>query len=183
MRLAQGVYTTDSEHDPAAVVKREWHTIVGRLYPGAVITDRSAPAGGPVGGVLYLAHDARARETALQGLTVRARPGAGPLADDIPLPGGLHQASKARALAENSRPTRSREGRPGAGLTDTELADWIDRLCRIDGEQRLRRPGSEQIAGVSVRSAACAASRDKQAEMALRIPARHGSWPAAAPAG
>ena len=42
VRLATGVYTTDVDTGPERVTSREWHTIVGRLYPDAVITDRSA---------------------------------------------------------------------------------------------------------------------------------------------
>jgi hypothetical protein len=41
-RLGTGVYTSDVTSDPAAVVGREWHMIFGRLFPRAVITDRSA---------------------------------------------------------------------------------------------------------------------------------------------
>jgi len=138
-RLAPGVYTDDVAADPAAVVKREWHNIVGGLLPGAVVTDRSAQTSGPVNGHLYLAHPARERAIALPGLTVLARRGVGPLTGDIPLPGGLFLASKGRALAENARPTRARAGREPRGLTTTELADWVDRLCRLDGPDRLLR--------------------------------------------
>jgi hypothetical protein len=107
IHLTTGVYTRDVTSDPAAVVAREWHTIAGGMFPGAVITDRSALTGGPVGGVLYLARESRAREAELPGLHVTARPGTGSLVGDIPLPGGLYQASKGRALAENTRPSRS----------------------------------------------------------------------------
>ncbi|MDQ2815699.1 MAG: hypothetical protein M3Z75_28610 [Actinomycetota bacterium] len=138
-RLATGVYTSDVMSDPAAVVAREWHNIAGRMFAGAVITDRSAVTGGPVNGTLYLAHDSRARRVDLPGLSVIARPGAGPLDGDIPLPGGLHQASKGRALAENTRPSRSRNGRVRRTLDAAELGDWIDRLCQVDGHQRLAR--------------------------------------------
>jgi hypothetical protein len=96
VRLATGVYTTDVTSDRAVVVLREWHLIVGRMFPRAVITDRSAITGGPVGGRLYLSHDGRNREVPLPGLTVLVRAGAGPLDDDIALPGGLYQASKGR---------------------------------------------------------------------------------------
>jgi hypothetical protein len=148
VRLATGVYSSDVTSDPAAVVAREWHDIAGRMFPGAVITDRSALTGGPVGGVLYLAHDGRARSVDLPGLRVTARPGAGPLDGDIPLPGGLHQASKGRALAENARPSRSRDGRVRRTLDAAELGDWVDRLCQVDGPQRLvpYREQAEQVA-------------------------------------
>jgi hypothetical protein len=139
IRLATGVYTSEVTSSPAAVVAREWYTIAGRMFPGAVVTDRSALTGGPVNGVLYLAHDGRAREVELPGLCVSARPGAGPLQEDMALPGGLYVASKGRALAENSRPSRSRSGRVRRTLDQAELGDWIDRLCQLDGADRLAR--------------------------------------------
>jgi hypothetical protein len=148
VRLATGVYTSDVTSDPVAVVAREWHTIAGGMFPGAVITDRSAVTGGPVDGVLYLARNGRAREADLPGLYVTAREGAGPLGADIPLPGGLHQASKGRALAENARPSRSRRGRVPRTLDTTELGDWVDRLCQLDGAKRLAeyREQAERVA-------------------------------------
>jgi hypothetical protein len=146
--MATGVYTSDVTSDPAAVVAREWHTIAGGMFPDAVITDRSAVTGGPVGGVLYLARDGRAREVELPGLSVTARTGAGPLGGDIPLPGGLYQASKGRALAENTRPSRSRDGRARRTLDAAELGDWVDGLCQVDGPRRLAqyREQAERVA-------------------------------------
>jgi hypothetical protein len=148
VRLATGVYTDDVTSDPAAVVAREWHAIAGRMFPRAVITDRSAITGGPVDGVLYLSHDGRGREAELPGMTVIARAGAGPLDGDIALPGGLYQAGKGRALAENTRPSRSRGGRTRRTLDAAELGNWVDRLCQIDGAQRLAeyRENAEHVA-------------------------------------
>jgi hypothetical protein len=73
------------------------------------------------------------------GLTVLARAGTGPLDDDIALPGGLYQASKGRALAENTRPSRSRNGHIRRTLDEAELGDWVDRLCQVDGPRQLSR--------------------------------------------
>jgi hypothetical protein len=147
-RLATGVYTTDVTSDPAAVVAREWHVIAARMFPRAVITDRSATTGGPVNGALYLSYEGRGREAELPAMTVLARAGAGPLDGDIELPGGLYQASKGRALAENTRPSRSRDGRIRRTLDWAELGDWIDRLCQVDGAQRLTgyREKAEHVA-------------------------------------
>lgn len=148
VRLAVGVYTSDVTAGPAAVVAREWHTIVGGMLPRAVITDRSAVTGGPVDGVLYLAREGRDREVELPGLKLSARRGAGPLEGDIPLPGGLYQAGKGRALVENARPSRSRDGQVRRTLSATELGDWVDQLCQIDGPERLAqyRRKAEQVA-------------------------------------
>ncbi len=137
--LSTGVYSTDLEGSPERIVAQNWLVIAGRIFPAAVITDRSALTGGKVGGYVYLAHDGRAREVVLPGLVLVARSGAGPLDDDIALPGGLFQASRGRALVENCRRSRSRGGRPRRTLDDDELASWIDHLCRHDGEDALRR--------------------------------------------
>jgi hypothetical protein len=188
-RLAAGVYTTDVTSDPAAVVSGEWHTIAGRMFPGAVITDRSAVTGGPVDGVLYLAHPGRAREVGLPGLRVTARSGAGPLDGDIPRPGGLYQASQGRALAENSRPSRSRAGRGRRTLDAAELGDWADRLCQLEGAPRLApyRDQAERVAdavgtpegAIETLSRLIGAARGTQriATMSKALTARQSSLP------
>ncbi|HEX6450231.1 MAG TPA: Fic family protein [Trebonia sp.] len=147
-RLATGVYTTDVTADPANVVSREWHTIAGHMFPDAVISDRSAVTGGPVDGVLYLVHDGRVRQISLPGLVISVRTGSRPLDGDARLPGGLYQASKGRALTENARPSRSRDGRARRTLDAAELGDWVDRLCLVDGPERLSqyREHAEQVA-------------------------------------
>lgn len=147
-RLAAGVYTDDVDADPTVVAKREWHTIVGGMLPDAVITDRSATTGGLVDGVLYLAHEGRDREIQLPGLVVLARRGAGPIDGDVALPGGLYQASTGRALAENTRLSRARSHAVARTLSNDELDDWVDRLCQIDGEERLAhyRAQAEEVA-------------------------------------
>ncbi len=136
LRLAPGVFTHDTGTPPEETVRREWLKIVGHLFPDAVITDRSAQRFAPVDGELFLAHPHRDREVRLPGLRVRARRGTGALPDDTALPGGLHVASRARGLVENSEPTRGR-GRAPRRLTRFELASWLDQLCRQYGEATL----------------------------------------------
>ena len=77
-RIATGIYTTDLTTSLDRVVADHWPEIAGRLVPRAVITDRSGRTGGPVGGILYLAHEGRPRLTEMPGLTISTRSGAGP---------------------------------------------------------------------------------------------------------
>lgn len=146
-RVASGVYV-QAGHDSAKAVRANYSLIAGRLVPGAVITDKSAPTGSPVENVLYLARDGRARDVKLPGLTIRVRSGAGPQSDDIPLPDGLYLASPARGLAENCLESRARGGAARRTLSETELGDWVDRLCRNEGEERLAayRRRAEELA-------------------------------------
>lgn len=136
-RLATGVYTTDTSSPPERVVRREWRTIAGRLFPDATISDRSARTAGPVDGTLYLVYPHNDRALALPGLTISLRHGAAPQPSDILLPGGLHQAALARALAENAIPSRSRHGALSRRLTRSELGEWVERVARFGGAEEL----------------------------------------------
>jgi hypothetical protein len=138
-QLATGVYTTDTTHAPAEVVKRRWLDIAGHLFLDATVTDRSAVRSGPVDGVLYLAHDRRDRDFDLPGLRITARRGAPPQPDDIAMPGGLHLASRARGMVENAIPSRARSGAVPRRLTRDELGEWIEQTCRFDGEAKLNQ--------------------------------------------
>lgn len=146
--IYRGIYTTDLDTPLERIVRDHWPKIVGRQIPNATISDRSAITGGPVDRRLYLVRDGRPINIELPGLTVVARRGAGPLPDDIKLPGGLHLASKARALAENTRASRSRGGDPPRTLSSAELDTWLDRLAHTEGHDRLseHRARLEEIA-------------------------------------
>jgi hypothetical protein len=149
-RLTAGVYTTSVEQRLEDVVRGAWPEILGRLVPDGVVTDRSARAGGPVEGVLYLSHPRRPRDVTLPGLEVRARRGAPPQPGDIELPGGLHLAGRARGLAENCLPSRARSGHQRRTLDAAELGDWVDYLCQNEGAKRLTeyRREAERLAPV-----------------------------------
>lgn len=135
--LSAGVYSTDVNRTALEIVRREWRTIVGRIFPEAVITDRSAPTASPVDGVLYLAHPRSPRHFELQGLLINARPGLGPLATDSSLPDGVHLASFARGLLENAEVSRAHPGARPRRLTRLELGEWVDRMARFLTEDDL----------------------------------------------
>ena len=84
------------------------------------------------------------------GLTISARRGAPPQADDFSLGDGLYLASQARGLVENSAPSRSRSGKAPRRLSREELADWVDQLARSLNEDRLNqiRDRSHYLASV-----------------------------------
>lgn len=136
VRLARGVYATEVDADPREVVRRSWREIVGRRFPDPVVTDRSAMWAQPHDGYLFIA-SAREGSLELPGLIVVSRKGPGPIEGDIAMGAGVHLASRARALLDNTRPTRKRTDRPPATLARAELADWIDHLCAVDGAERV----------------------------------------------
>src|SRR5660398_185620 len=73
--LARGLWTDEVRAAPTQVVAENWIEIVGKMLPGAVISDRSAFAMRPVDGALFVSHR-RTSPLELPGLTVyqMARP-------------------------------------------------------------------------------------------------------------
>ncbi len=135
IRLSPGVYTPRVGEDLAALTRRSVWTIAAAVFPGAVITDRTAFELGPAeDGSVFLGTD-RARDVVLPGLTLRARKAAGPLDGDTQFM-GLHLASRARAYLENMRPSRARRT-VARTLSRRELEERLDRDLRDRGERYL----------------------------------------------
>lgn len=128
-RIARGIYI--SSKDPVeAVVRRNWKQILARLFPGAVIVDRSTRAGSPDGsGYLYVDHPRR-RTLALPGLVIVPRSGTGPMPGDQALD-GFYVSSTARGLLDNLAGAGSR------CLSREEIEAWITEIATRHGEPRL----------------------------------------------
>ena len=144
VRLARGVYSTEVDADPNDVVRQSWREIVGRRFPDAVITDRSVVWAQPHDGYLFIV-STRAGTLDLPGLVVVSRKGPGAIEGDIALGAGVHLASRARALLDNTRPSRKRSDLPPATLSRAEATPKAtrpnSRLSRI-GAERIRAAGS-----------------------------------------
>ncbi len=145
-RVGRGIVTDELDGPVEQVVERHLYEIVGRMLPGAVITDRSAHAGGqPVEAddgtrILHVAHPERRRDLHLPGHLVSVRPGPGPLEDDQPyMHAGLWLGSRARALVDNARESHARAGRPARTLSRPELEEWVETLASRSTDERLAR--------------------------------------------
>lgn len=137
-RLARGIYTTNLSDRAEEVVRRNRWVVASTLFPGAVISDRSALPGPQDPGVVFLAHPGPARDVDLPGLLIRSRSGAGPIPGDQALGQyPLHQASLARALVDNTEPSRSRSGRPRRTVDREGLEEVLVGIARREGDGRL----------------------------------------------
>lgn len=135
-RVARGVYTDDLALSDDAVVDRYRWELIAHFVPDAIVVDRSAAAnGGLTAGTIHVASEARRRPVTLPGLTIAVR--AGPhLASDMPWRNGITMASPARTLVDNLAVSRPRGG-PARTLDQRELGDWVARLARLHGPERL----------------------------------------------
>jgi len=125
-RLYPGIYSSDLTSAPETLVARHWLEIASHLYPGAVLSHRSAVEGMPVSGVLFLTTSQRTRNVSLPGLTLKllhgpAHVAAEGLVRDMPI-AGLFLASEPRRLLENLQPARGAQRKAlGAAWVEAQL--------------------------------------------------------------
>ena len=136
--LIQGVYVREKDPDAQqAIVRRNWRRILGALFPGAVVSYRSAEAGGITpDNLLILSHPTSFnRQLGFPGLTVTLVRGPSALPGDMPLGGdGLIFASRPRQLLENLARSRGRHPRSsGPEAVEQNLI----RILNANGDREL----------------------------------------------
>ncbi len=143
IRLAPGIYAVGASVAPEKVAYHHRFDIIGRIWPGAVLCDRTATAGGePIEGWMFVCHPdpPRRADVVLPGLTIVPRVGPAPLPGDMPMPGGVYLSGPVRGLVENAvavgRPRVAKPSR-AAGLTAVE--DQIEEAARTGGSGRIDR--------------------------------------------
>jgi len=138
--LAQGIYTPERERTAQeAVVRRNWARIAAALFPGSVVSHRSALAGGITDdALLTLSHPTRYNKAlTLPGLRIVVAKGPGPLPGDMPISSGeLNFSSRPRQLLENL--SRSRGPHPrSAG--EKAVEERLVSIMNASGEAELNR--------------------------------------------
>ena len=137
-RIAEGVYLREKDAEgQKTVVRRNWLRIIGALAPGAVVSYRSAYAGGITpDGVLYLSHPTNFnRKIALPGVQAVLIKGPSALPGDMPLgEGKLYFASRPRQLLENLSPERGARGKSAGAKAVEEL---LIKILHSNGEAEL----------------------------------------------
>ena len=148
-RIARGIYTTNLEDSPDIIVQRNRHDLLDALYPGAVVSHRSAiEIGAAIQPHLWVtANVAKKRPTKLPGLVIHVMPGTGPVRGDIPFR-RFHIAGQPRYFLENLLPSRGPEKQrktlPQADLerrlADTMVSRGEGHLNRLRDEARAIAP-------------------------------------------
>ncbi len=146
-KLTTRVYTSNTIDADEVIVSRNLYPILGRLFPGAVLSHRTALEGRATEtGDIFLSYK-YTRNVSLPGMTVHLLKGVGAIEHDMPFLDGLFMASRPRAFLENLQIARRRAKTPKT-LPKATLEDRLDRLCQIQGEAALNqlRDTARQIA-------------------------------------
>lgn len=135
-QLAPKIFSSNMEDSPESILRRNWKQVLGYLYPGAVISHRTAHEMLPSKeGILHLTYKYKGRKN-LPGLTVFLTEGPGHQEDDVPLPGGLYLSSESRKALENLEKGSSKSART---LSIESLEEWLETLLNARGEKGLNK--------------------------------------------
>ena len=137
-KIAPRVYTTNLTDTPGMIVRRNLYKIIGQLYPGALISHRSAFELRPtVDGHFYLTYG-YTKNVSLPGIVLHILAGSNPIDKDIPYLDGLFISNPARAFMENLQLGYVRNG-VSKCLTQTQLEEKLEKKLLANGEDELNR--------------------------------------------
>jgi Fic family protein len=146
-KIAPRLYTSNLTDKPSVIVARNSYHILGELFPGAVISHRSALEGGISSDGLIILTYKYTKKLSLPGLIIRLIAGKEAQEGDMPFMNNLFMASRARALLENLQPSRSKDGIKKT-LSRERIEELLDKLCRVYSYQELNllRDQAKQLA-------------------------------------
>lgn len=137
-KIAPRLYTGNLEATPEAIIRQNLFIILGRLFPGAVLSHRSAFEFQPTSSKQIFLTYSYTKKTTLPGITLRFLKGEGPIDGDNPLSGQLFVSQRERAFLENLQTSR-KPGPDSKTLTYPELEDRLEQVVRINGEDELNK--------------------------------------------
>lgn len=105
-KIAPRIYTTNFAELPSDIIKRDILEIIGNLYPGAVLSHRSAFEFKPTStNNIFITYD-YTKKIKLPGVTINFLEGKGAIEGDNKIFGNLYASSKERAFLENLQITK-----------------------------------------------------------------------------
>ena len=135
-KIASRIYTPNFTDSPETIIRRNLFTILGKLYPGSMLSHRSALEFQPTSaGHIFLTYT-YTKKIKLPGITLRFMEGHGPVEGDNPVSGELYASQMERALLENLQVSRQ-PGPESKTLTLPEIEDRLEKVIRVKGEAGL----------------------------------------------
>lgn len=135
-KIAPRLYTGNLADEPQKIVRRNLLSILGHLYPKAVLSHRSALEFKPTStGQIFLTHS-YTKKASLPGIKIRFLKGAGPISGDNIIAGQLYVSQRERALLENLQTSR-KPGPDSKTLSYPEIEERLEQIVRVNGENEL----------------------------------------------
>jgi fido (protein-threonine AMPylation protein) len=137
-KIAPRIYSANFEDEPAEIIRRNILEILGNLYPGVVLSHRSALEFKPtVTNQIFVTYS-YTKKIKLPGITINFLEGTGAVEGDNKLFGELFVSSKERAFLENLQITK-KVGPDSKTIGLPKIEEKLDDILRINGEDGLNR--------------------------------------------
>ncbi len=135
-KIAPRIYSANLTETPEVIIRRNLFSVLAHLYPGAVLSHRSALEFEPTQtGQLFLTYK-YTRKAKLPGITIRFLEGESAIEGDNPLAGKLFASQLERALLENLQVSR-KQGDDSKILPIDIIEEKLEQVVRINGEEAL----------------------------------------------
>ena len=133
-KIAPRLYSPNFDDPPGDIIRRNLFEVLSLLYPGAMISHRSAFEFEPTRtGHIFLTHS-YTKKVVLPGVTLRFLEGPGPLEGDRFFSGQLRVSQEARAFLENLQTTRG-AGPEAKTLPFLVIEEKLEKILRTNGEE------------------------------------------------
>lgn len=135
-KIAPRIYTSNLEESPGQIIQRNIFQILGKLYPGAILSHRSALEFKPTEDFQIFLTYTYAKKIELPGIILNFFNGEKPIEGDSKFVGELYVSSQERAFLENLQPARI-TGREPKNLSVEELERKLEKIFLVNGEKGL----------------------------------------------
>jgi hypothetical protein len=137
-KIAPRIYSSNLEEDSGVIIKRNWLQILSQLYPGAMLSHRSAVEFKPTpNGHIFLTYT-YTKNIELPGLTIHFIKDPKPIDGDSVFFGKLLVSQEARAYLENLQPTRKSDTE-GKNISRKEIEKKLELILKIRNEDSLNQ--------------------------------------------
>jgi len=137
-KIAPRLYSSNLSDPVEEIVRRNLFLILGRLYPGAILSHRSAFEFQPTeAGHVFLTYS-YTRKGKLPGITLRFLEGHKPVEGDNKISGELFASQKARAFLENLQSSKNSDGSSKC-LSLAQIEAKLEQIIRVNGEEELNK--------------------------------------------
>lgn len=137
-KIAPRIYTSNFIETDEVIIRRNIFSILGKLYPGAILSHRSALEFKPTSANQIFVTYTYTKKIELPGITIRFMEGMPAIEGDNPFSGELYVSQQERAFLENLQSSRQ-VGPTSKTLTLPEIENKLEQIVRVKGEVGLNQ--------------------------------------------
>lgn len=137
-KIAPRIYSSNFNESEDIIIKRNIFAILGKLYPGAVLSHRSALEFKPTAANQIFVTYTYTKKIELPGITIRFMEGSPAIEGDNPFAGELFVAQQERAFLENMQTSRQ-VGPTSKTIPLPEIENKLEQIVQVKGEEGLNQ--------------------------------------------